>query len=115
MPAKRKATRKKAITQKKPQPLPRWIWMLTGLGIGLSATFLPDLLKNDNDPVISQQAAPKETKRSFDFYTLLPELEVVVTPPSNPKKDAQKMHSHQLMHYSTCKQVPLEKIQTPIL
>lgn len=64
--------------------------MLTGLGIGLSATFLPDLLKNDNDPVISQQAAPKETKRSFDFYTLLPELEVVVTPPSNPKKDAQK-------------------------
>ncbi len=90
MPAKRKATRKKAVTQKKTQPLPGWIWMLTGLGIGLSATFLPDLLHNPHDPVATEQDIPSETKRSFDFYTLLPELEVVVPTPSRTKKDPDK-------------------------
>lgn len=90
MPAKRKATRKKAAPAKKTHPLPGWIWMLTGLGIGLSATFLPDLLKTARDPVATDQATPSESKRSFDFYTLLPELEVVVPTPVRAKKDPAK-------------------------
>ena len=92
MPAKRKATRKKA-PQKKTQPLPGWIWMLTGLGIGLSATFLPELLNRQTEPVISQPTAASDTERDFTFYTLLPELEVVVTPPSDANKHTAKKHT----------------------
>ena len=69
-------------------PLPGWIWLLTGLIIGLSATFLPSLNEKSKQ---NQEAAVVEdehsvtppSKRTFDFYTLLPELEVVVDKDSN--------------------------------
>ena len=88
MPPKRKATRKKIVTDKNIQPLPGWVWMLTGLTIGLSATFLPGLFQAKQSPAISQDEEASISKRSFDFYTLLPELEVIVDPPTEHKKTA---------------------------
>ncbi len=56
--------------------------MVTGLIIGLSATFLPKLNeKNSSTVQVEQPEVPpikSNSKRKFDFYTLLPELEVVV-------------------------------------
>ncbi len=65
------------------QPLPGWIWLLTGLIIGLSVTFLPKLNERKQESVPHSPDKPdtsieQSTKRKFDFYTLLPELEVVV-------------------------------------
>lgn len=82
--AKRRAAPKRK-TRTKSKPLPGWIWLAAGLVIGLSATFLPKL----NEQYLKGSAAvntPQETiapvelepERTFDFYTLLPELEVVV-------------------------------------
>ena len=65
------------------QPLPGWIWLLTGLVIGLSVTFLPRLNERQQEIVPDSPDKPdtnieQSSKRKFDFYTLLPELEVVV-------------------------------------
>lgn len=76
-------------------PLPGWVWMLAGLTMGLAVALVVYLnqprvtraeLKADNgapaNPTSGAQAArqprPASAERRFDFYTLLPELEVVV-------------------------------------
>jgi len=73
-------TRKSTRTK----PLPGWIWLVTGLIIGLSATFLPSINEKSNTHQTANIEAEKTpvapvSKRTFDFYTILPELEVVVT------------------------------------
>ncbi len=78
----RKPIRKKTKSTRT-KPLPGWIWLVTGLIIGLSATFLPSINEKSN---ITQTTNIEEkkpsvapvSKRTFDFYTILPELEVVV-------------------------------------
>jgi len=79
-------------------PLPGWVWMITGLFIGLFVAFLIHL--KDNYPGLSlppsattQQPSGRDTrdvrKRSnetipaapttqYDFYTILPEMEIAV-------------------------------------
>ena len=79
-------------------PLPGWIWLLTGLIIGLSATFLPSLneksKQNQETAVVDDEASvTPPSKRTFDFYTLLPELEVVVDKDSNQSSGSP---NHQL-------------------
>jgi cell division protein FtsN len=91
MPKARKNTRKKT-------PLPKSVWILLGLVIGITSTFfykeyaglIPSL--NISKKVISKinkdhqsikSTEPGEQK--FDFYTLLPELEVIV-PDDRPTK-----------------------------
>jgi cell division protein FtsN len=94
---------KKRAPAKKPAPksgMPGWAWMVVGLAIGLFAGFLFYLSKrpapaptaitlpappthNASKPVQPKVTKPapsekKPAKPKFDFYTLLPELEVVV-------------------------------------
>lgn len=88
MPSRSTRTRKKRSTGNR--PLPGWIWMLTGLVIGLSVTFLPKLNEQKQMSVPASPDKPdtsleQSTKRKFDFYTLLPELEVVVDENSSAK------------------------------
>ncbi|MDW3095794.1 MAG: SPOR domain-containing protein [Gammaproteobacteria bacterium] len=77
-------TRKKTKSRSRPnKPLPGWVWLATGLIIGLSATFLPSInekIKLDQTENITKDKTPVApvSKRTFDFYTILPELEVVV-------------------------------------
>ena len=79
-----RSTRSKRKKPSTSRPLPGWVWLLTGLVIGLSATFLPRLNQPDHRQESPAQDKPETTstdsseKRKFDFYTLLPELEVVV-------------------------------------
>jgi len=71
--------------------MPGWIWLLTGLAMGLLVALVVYLNQPRPSPMMSQttpddaqpataaattKKAPAE--RRFDFYTLLPELEVVV-------------------------------------
>ena len=90
------AMAKKNKKRKNSAPLPGWVWLVTGLMIGLFIAFLvhikdnyPGLsLKDDKktsskisqrktqtDP--SKKSTEKEKFR-FDFYTILPEMEVAV-------------------------------------
>ncbi len=76
-------TSRKKRTTSKSTPLPGWVWLVTGLVIGLSATFLPSINEKSNQQQVmtsesEKPSIPPASKRTFDFYTLLPELEVVV-------------------------------------
>lgn len=77
-------------------PLPGWVWLATGLMIGLFVAFLihikdnyPGLSLKDNKPSVSntdarsvrkqaQTKVPVKEKTRFDFYTILPEMEIAV-------------------------------------
>ena len=87
----KRKTRKTSRSRPSTKPLPGWVWMITGLAIGLSATFLPSL-NNDDDQTTHaiKESNEKEApaKRKFDFYTLLPELEVVVDKDSHKSTNA---------------------------
>ena len=96
MPPKKKTVRKKRTANPSRKPLPGWLWMLTGLIIGLSATLMPTL--NEMNQPTKQKAAQTNqpgpvAKRQFDFYTLLPELEVVVDENTPKKTDTNLLES----------------------
>lgn len=74
-------------------PLPGWVWLLAGLAIGLLValyTYMKDRADQPAPPPVAQlppsKAKPavkaedvkKPAKPKFDFYTILPEMEVVV-------------------------------------
>ena len=97
---KRGASRYQAPTKKS---APGWIWLVSGLVIGGFMVFLfslepgrDDIKRAKNEQAASQQSAkPKTAKQNkdepnkpkYDFYTLLPESEVIV-PPQEPEPAA---------------------------
>jgi cell division protein FtsN len=97
-PTKRGASRYKAPAK---QPVPGWIWLACGLAVGVFVMLLMNLqpggdaIKRNKAETAraSSQAKPKPAtqepvKPKYDFYTLLPESEVIVPaetlPPSAP-------------------------------
>ncbi len=76
------ARRKKRSTAKSPSIISAWIWLTLGILIGLGIA----MFTGSNVGNVEQVATPSqsnvtkepETKRKFDFYTLLPELEIVI-------------------------------------
>lgn len=74
---------------KQPAVTPGWAWALAGLALGLFVAFLVYL--NEHRPTVAAKPKPQQTdensartggdpgdKPRFDFYTILPEQEVVV-------------------------------------
>ncbi|KRW58939.1 SPOR domain-containing protein [Pseudomonas sp. TTU2014-080ASC] len=112
MAAKKKPAPKRGASRYQPpakKPVPGWFWLVCGLVIGGFMVFLfslepgkDDIKRERPDQGRNAQAAkpakpePKEpAKPKYDFYTLLPESEVILppqaiepTPP--PKKPEQK-------------------------
>lgn len=104
-----KGARKRASTRK---PVPGWMWLAAGLSIGLFVAFLIWLDKRPasdhvTEPAVSAEptpvakpqqkpgtkeknttgasTAPTPPKPRFDFYTILPEMEVII-----PDKELKK-------------------------
>jgi len=91
-------------TRKQKQSLPGYVWLLSGLAIGLFVAFIVYLDRQPENPTdfgtavqaeisklkqqaqkekrkpASEKAADSETKKEpkFNFYTLLPDLEVII-------------------------------------
>lgn len=95
--ARRKRPRKrKKNTRKKKTSLPPWLWLATGLCIGLLGGLLFHLsqLPREATAVAEQQAKAEADGDSaeeveFNFYTLLPQREVMVSAqPRQPARDA---------------------------
>ncbi|MBT8765682.1 SPOR domain-containing protein [Metapseudomonas boanensis] len=97
---KRGASRYQAPARK---PVPGWVWLAMGLVIGAFVVFLTKLEPGRDEirrPQPDQAAANKATgkpsatpapaqepaKPKYDFYTLLPESEVIVPPEAVPKE-----------------------------
>ena len=90
-------TRRKTA-KKSPSILPAWIWLTLGILIGLGIAMLTkmngrhvdqtNITTNKNETKnIEQTKKPK-----FDFYTLLPELEVII--PDEEKKPLEQKGTH---------------------
>lgn len=75
---------------------PAWIWFIVGLSIGLFVALLVYLtganVKSTNKAITKntpQQATPDVSSPRFDFYTILPELEVYVPEILTPKNTSK--------------------------
>jgi len=100
------ARRKRRQPTKASNILPAWIWLTLGILIGLGIAMLTrtngryadDTKANSNSQQQSTQAVEQTKKNKFDFYTLLPELEVVIpeeeTRPQKSKPDSRKPSTH---------------------
>lgn len=80
--------------------LPGWLWFISGIAVGLLIAFLVylkrhDLTGGEGDPVARVEApgkidipAPQTgvTPPRFDFYTILPEREIVVPDPDTKEQ-----------------------------
>ncbi|WP_420232850.1 SPOR domain-containing protein [Pseudomonas sp. ABY48] len=106
MAAKKKPAPKRGASRYQPpakKPIPGWLWMVIGLTVGAFIVFLMKLEPGQGDDVKrvrqEQQKAtriaeanktpPSPTqpvKPKYDFYTLLPESEVIVPPEAVPEK-----------------------------
>lgn len=105
MAAKKKAVpRRGASRYQAParQPVPGWVWLACGLAVGAFVVFLMKLEPGRNEVKRSkaeqQRAAAQQPKTppttpapqqpvkpKYDFYTLLPESEVIVPPDALPE------------------------------
>ncbi|CAK13283.1 MULTISPECIES: SPOR domain-containing protein [Pseudomonas] len=107
MAAKKKPAPKRGASRSQPpaskQPIPGWVWLAVGLTVGAFIVFLMKLEPGGDDikrtkpeqqkpekvaeaskattPALQQPVKPK-----YDFYTLLPESEVIVPPEAVPEK-----------------------------
>lgn len=96
---KRGASRTQPASKKK--PIPGWVWLAVGLTVGAFVVFLMKLDPSKDEVKRTrpeQQKAekiaeanktppsPTQVKPKYDFYTLLPESEVIVPPEAVPEK-----------------------------
>ena len=105
-PRRKKTTRRRGASRGRKQSAPAYQWFLAGVVIGLGIAgflffkgYLPE--RTAQQPVANTSSAPAEelidnaaeiagesTERRFEFFTVLPEMEVVV-PEQELRRDAQ--------------------------
>ena len=101
--ASKKTTRKKAGSRRKAgskKPMPGWVVLLSGVLVGLLLAvfayvqgWVPQPVGNNQQPVpgssqqvqdagdvedVSETLSSSEKKQDYDFYTVLPEMEIVI-------------------------------------
>ena len=84
---------------KKNSQAPAWVWLFTGIVTGLFIAFLYHLTgvrtpAHKAEPPKKAVAQPAKPKQKYDFYTLLPDKEVV-QPDSTRDKDKDKPKPNQ--------------------
>lgn len=94
--AKRKASASKArknVRNKSSNGRPPWLWLVTGLCTGLLLGFLYHLAAMPGDgtgssdqPVANSSTPDPDESVRFNFYTLLPEREVMVSQEQQPAR-----------------------------
>ena len=90
------ARRKKRSTAQSTSTLSAWIWLTLGILIGLGIAWFTRINGSYNDETQTNSAVQQQNaqtsepsiKPKFDFYALLPELEVVI--PEDEKQPFQK-------------------------
>jgi cell division protein FtsN len=101
--------RRRPLASGRRQPLPNWLMLLLGLGLGISAVLAFELFSRHNAGLGGHLAGPDKTppkaaakpsekttdvpasKPKFDFYTILPETEIVL-PERTARAQAKSPH-----------------------
>lgn len=99
-------------SQRRKGQIPGWVWFIAGMLLGLffsglawlkifPTDTLPSITATVGKPKVDNEKAPQEElnpKPRFDFYTILPEMEVVVPEPEPeviPKSQAKQEQSEE--------------------
>lgn len=119
MAAKKPAAKRGASRYQAPAkpPIPGWVWLVCGLLIGAFVVFLtklepgrdnikrdkPEVTRSTTTPATKAQnkspattIAPAQVKPKYDFYTLLPESEVIMLPDSQADKPPETLSPEEL-------------------
>lgn len=88
------ARRSKRASKQTSSILPAWIWLTLGILIGLgiamftrfNGRYVDEMQINSEKQQQEIRTKSENTKRKFDFYTLLPELEIVI-----PEEEARPL------------------------
>lgn len=93
-----KKRKKSTTSKKKGSQVPGWVWLFTGIVTGLFIAFLVYLVdvtpqvQPEQAEAVARKADPEPDEKTsdtqFDFYTLLPEREVIV--PIEPEETNQE-------------------------
>jgi len=91
---------KRRAPARKKKAVPGWVWLLSGLTVGLFVAFLVFLQTREPAPVKTAAreparasakapaaATPEKKPLSYDFYTILPQFEVEVPEEKNPPRE----------------------------
>jgi len=95
MPVKRKSASNRRKAKRKSSGIPAWFWLLGGILIGLGAAiylmakgYLPEIKQHlpsldskssgVTEPALVEEEIAEPKKPRYDFFTVLPEMEVVV-------------------------------------
>ncbi|MGH8353422.1 MAG: SPOR domain-containing protein [Pseudomonas sp.] len=133
MAAKKKAAPKRGASryQAPPrQPVPGWVWLACGLAVGAFVAFLLKLepgrdevkrVKAEQQRAAVQQPktppatqAPQQpVKPKYDFYTLLPESEVIVPPDALPEQAPPALSPEEAAKADAARAEAALKGQTP--
>ena len=107
MPVKRKsASNRRGANRKTSSGIPAWFWLLGGILIGLGAAvflmvrgYLPEIKQHlpsldskssgQTEPALVEEEIAEPSKPRYDFFTVLPEMEVVV-PEQELSRNADK-------------------------
>ncbi|WP_349570738.1 SPOR domain-containing protein [Azotobacter salinestris] len=95
--------------------VPGWLWLSCGLAVGGFAMFLTKLepgsnaIKRDTAEQPAKATQQQPSKPKYDFYTLLPESEVVVPPTAQQQAQAQAQAQPQ----KPPEQAPAQPAQQP--
>jgi cell division protein FtsN len=107
MPVKRKsASNRRGAKRKTSSGIPAWFWLLGGILIGLGAAvflmvrgYLPEIKQHlpspdskssgQTEPALVEEEIAEPSKPRYDFFTVLPEMEVVV-PEQELSRNADK-------------------------
>jgi cell division protein FtsN len=87
--ARKPASRGASRSSRKPErQVPAWVWVFTGVVCGGFVVFLyhlatlrgqaPDMAGQNGKPVVEKPAETVDTGPRFDFYAVLPKMEVIV-------------------------------------
>jgi cell division protein FtsN len=96
--------KRRAPARKRKKAIPGWVWLLSGLTVGLFVAFLVFLQTREPAPVKTAAreparagakpapkapaaTAPEKKPLSYDFYTILPQFEVEVPEEKNPPRE----------------------------
>jgi cell division protein FtsN len=116
--------RRRSTKESASRRTPRWVWLLTGLCVGLLITLGVYLYNRNHEAQLAKQTAaleqsaadakgeqkpantgkgaaekPKEEEQRFDFYTLLPKQEVVI-PESEIREEQQRLQAKETVIYT---------------
>jgi cell division protein FtsN len=124
---RRKKRRPQKTSTKNSSTVPGWVWLLTGIVAGVFISFLGYLAditpepapaaRGESKPAAKQEPKPaaKDPGTRFDFYTLLPEREVIVPTEQQETTEPEQQYQYILQAGSFKKADDADRLRAKLI